>query len=279
MSLSNCTSASLIRFAPVAVIAAVMVVVFAMGWHHAITLENIVAQRDRFRHLLAEYPTLSVLVYVLVYIAAAALSLPGGLVLTLAGGLLFGWLVGSIAAVLAATTGATVVFLIARTAIADASTAHLAVKLAWVPSAANHVERLRKLDGLLQQMKAGFKKDAMSYLLFLRLVPAFPFWVVNLVAAILGVPLKTYVIATFFGIIPATLAFATLGAGLDSVVAAAKAEYMTCVAARGAQACKLTINASSLVTHELILAFVLLGFAALIPVAYKKWRNTHAAAE
>ena len=74
-------------------------------------------------------------------------------------------------------------------------------------------------------MKAGFKTNAMSYLLFLRLVPAFPFWAVNLVAAILGVPLKTYVVGTFFGIIPATMAFASLGAGLDSVVAAAKVEH------------------------------------------------------
>jgi TctA family transporter len=74
-------------------------------------------------------------------------------------------------------------------------------------------------------MKAGFQTSAMSYLLFLRFVPAFPFWAVNLVAAILGVPLKTYVIGTFFGIIPATMAFASLGAGLDSVIAAAEVQH------------------------------------------------------
>jgi uncharacterized membrane protein YdjX (TVP38/TMEM64 family) len=270
---------SLKRFAPLAVVAAAMLLVFSMGWHHAITLENIVAQRDRFHHVLAKHSILPVLVYVLIYIAAAALSLPGSLILTLTGGLLFGWLVGGVAAVVAATVGATLVFLIARMAIADANLAHLAAKFAWLPSVAGHLEQLHKLDALLEQMRAGFKKDAMSYLLFLRLVPAFPFWVVNLVAAILGVPLKTYVVGTFFGIIPATFAFASLGAGLDSVVAAAKAEHAACVAAQGPHACKLAINASSLVTQELILAFVLLGFAALIPVAYKRWRNTHAAAE
>ena len=279
MNLPVAWAGSLKRFAPLAAVAAAMLLVFAMGWHHAITLENIVAQRDRFHHVLAKHSILPVLVYVLIYIAAAALSLPGSLILTLTGGLLFGWLVGGVAAVVAATVGATLVFLIARMAIADANLAHLAAKFAWLPSVAGHLERLHKLDALLEQMRAGFKKDAMSYLLFLRLVPAFPFWVVNLVAAILGVPLKTYVVGTFFGIIPATFAFASLGAGLDSVVAAAKAQHAACVAVQGASACKLAINASSLVTQELILAFVLLGFAALIPVAYKRWRNTHAPAE
>ena len=110
-------------------------------------------------------------------------------------------------------------------------------------------------------------------------MPAFPFWAVNLVAAILGVPLKTYVVGTFFGIIPATMAFASLGAGLDSVIAAAKVEHAQCVAAHGAEACKFSLNASSLVTRELILAFVLLGLVALMPVAYKRWRNMHGAAK
>lgn len=279
MSHSARPCAPLARFAPLAVIAAAALLVFAMGWHRAITLENIVALRDRCHLFLDRYILLSLLAYVLVYVAAAALSLPGSLALTLTGGLLFGWLVGGIAAVVAATAGATILFLIARAAIADANFTHIAGGLAWVPGIEGYRERLHRLDALIEQMRAGFKKDAVSYLLFLRLVPAFPFWVVNLVAAILGVPLKTYVVATFFGIIPATFAFASLGAGLDSVVASAKAEHAACVAANGPQACTLTINAGSLVTRELILAFALLGLAALIPVAYKRWRKSHAAAD
>jgi uncharacterized membrane protein YdjX (TVP38/TMEM64 family) len=88
-----------------------MLAVFAMGWHGTITLENIIAWRDRSHLLLAEHPVLSVLVYVLIYVTVATLSLPGGLVLTLAGGLLFGTLVGGIAAIVGATIGATLVFL------------------------------------------------------------------------------------------------------------------------------------------------------------------------
>jgi uncharacterized membrane protein YdjX (TVP38/TMEM64 family) len=267
------------RWAPVLAIATAMLLVVAMGWHRAITLENIVALRDRFHLVLNAHPVLSVLVYVLVYVTVATLSLPGGLVLTLAGGLLFGTVVGGIAAIVGATVGATLVFLIARAAIADAKLGDLAGRIGWLPGVSGQLEKLHRLDTLFEQMKAGFQTSAMSYLLFLRFVPAFPFWAVNLVAAILGVPLKTYVIGTFFGIIPATMAFASLGAGLDSVIAAAEVQHAGCVAAQGAAACRFSLNASSLVTRELILAFVLLGFAALLPVAYKRWRNTHGAAK
>jgi uncharacterized membrane protein YdjX (TVP38/TMEM64 family) len=264
---------------PVLAIAAAMLLAFAMGWHRAITLENVVAWRDRFHLVLNTHPVLSVVVYVLVYITVATLSLPGGLVLTLAGGLLFGTVVGGIAAIVGATVGATLVFLIARAAIADAKFGDLAGRIGWLPGISSPLDKLRKLDTLFEQMKAGFQTNAMSYLLFLRFVPAFPFWAVNLVAAILDVPLKTYVIGTFFGIIPATMAFASLGAGLDSVIAAAEVQRAECVAAHGAAACKHSLKVSSLVTPELILAFVLLGIAALLPVAYKRWRNMHGAAK
>lgn len=251
--------AALKRFGPLVCVAAAMVLVLVMGWHREVTLENIVALRERFQHALAAHKALSVLVYIVVYICVVALSLPGALVLTATGGLLFGWLLGGLAAVVGATIGATLLFLVARTALGEGLTSRAGP---W-----------------LGKLRDGFKKDALSYLLFLRLVPAFPFWFVNIAPAVLGVPLKTYVVATFFGIIPATFAFAAAGAGLDSVIAAAKAEYAGCVAQKGAAACKLGIHASSLVTKELVLALALLGVVALIPVALRKWRTTHAAAK
>ena len=199
-----------------------MVLVFAMGWHRQITLENIV---DRCATAsITSSPSIAVACGAGLCrwstSAAVALSLPGGLILTATGGLLFGWLVGGLAAVVGATIGATILFLIARTALGEALSERAG---AW-----------------LAKLREGFKEDALSYLLFLRLVPAFPFWFVNIAPAILGVPLRTYVIGTFFGIIPATFAFASAGAGLDSVIVAAKAEYAACVARRGAEACKLT---------------------------------------
>jgi uncharacterized membrane protein YdjX (TVP38/TMEM64 family) len=252
-------TATLKRFGPLLAIAAAMLLVIGMGWHREVTLENIVLLRDRFHHVLTGHKALSLLVYCLVYVGTVALSLPGGLVLTATGGLLFGCLVGGLAAVFSATVGATLLFLVARSALGEALTTRAGP---W-----------------LVKLREGFKEDALSYLLFLRLVPAFPFWFVNIAPAILGVSLRTYVIATFFGIIPATFAFAAAGAGLDSVIAAAMAEHADCVARKGAEACKLSIHASSLVTKELVLAFVLLGIVALIPVALKKWRSTHAAAK
>jgi uncharacterized membrane protein YdjX (TVP38/TMEM64 family) len=247
------------RYGPVLVIAGAMVVVFVMGWHREVTLDNIVLARNRFQHVLAAHKGLALLIYCVSYICMTALSLPGGLVLTVAGGLLFGCWLGGVAAVISATAGATLLFLVARGALGETFVARAGPWLA--------------------KLRDGFRADAMSYLLFLRLVPAFPFWLVNIAAAILGVPLKTYVIATFLGIIPATFAFAAAGAGLESVIAAALAEHAQCVARKGADACTLGIHARSLVTKELVLALVLLGIVALIPVALRKWRNTHAAAK
>ena len=247
------------RFGPLVVIVAVMVLVFATGWYREVTAENIVALRDRFHVVLAHHPVASVIGYVTVYAAMAALSLPGCPFLTATGGLLFGWLVGGAASVVGATIGATVLFLIARSAIGGMLNERAAPWLA--------------------KLRRGFAEDALSYLLFLRLVPAFPFWFVNIAPAVLGVPLRTYVAGTFFGIIPATFAFASAGAGLDSVIMAAKAEHARCVAAKGVEACKLALHASALVTTELVLALVLLGVVALIPVVLRRWRTTHAAAK
>jgi uncharacterized membrane protein YdjX (TVP38/TMEM64 family) len=247
------------RFGPLACVGAAMLLVLGMGWHREVTLENIVALRDRFHHVLDAHMVLSVLIYIFFYVCVVALSLPGAFILTAAAGLLFGWLLGGLVAVVGATAGATVLFLIARSALGEGLTARAGPWLA--------------------KLRAGFKEDALSYLLFLRLVPAFPFWFVNIAPAILGVPLRTYVVATFFGIIPATFAFAAAGAGLDSVIMAAKADYAGCVALNGRDACKLSIHASSLVTKELVLALALLGLVALIPIAVRKWRTTHAAAK
>ena len=98
---------------------------------------------------------------------------------------------------------------------------------------------------------------------------------VFIAAALLGVPLRTYIIGTVFGIIPATFAFASIGAGLDSVIAAAKSEQLACIASKAAASCPFGLSAKSLVTKEILIALTLLGIVALIPVAYKKWSQRH----
>jgi uncharacterized membrane protein YdjX (TVP38/TMEM64 family) len=250
------------RYGLAAAVAGAMAVVLTQGWHQDIALETVVTQRDRLQQVVSAHVLLSLLAYVAVYASLVALSLPCSVVLTLAGGLLFGVLLGTLAAIAGATLGATVVFLIARSAVGDTLS--------------------ERAGPWLAKLSKGFQKDALSYMLFLRLVPAFPFWFVNIAPAVLGVPLRTFVLGTLVGIIPATVAFALTGAGLNSVILATKNEHAACVAQKGADACRLEIHASLLLTEELMLALALVGLVALMPVAVRRWkkrRSSHVAAK
>jgi uncharacterized membrane protein YdjX (TVP38/TMEM64 family) len=173
-------------------------------------------------------------------------------VLTLTGGFLFGIAVGASAAVISATVGATLIFLVARTALGE--------------------PLLRRAGPRATQLARGFREDAFSYLLFLRLVPAFPFFLVNLVPAFAGVRLGPFVAATAIGIIPGAIVFALAGAGLDSMIAAQKNSYDQCIAAKGAD-CRLVFEPADVLTPQLIAALVALGLLALMPVAVKFWRT------
>jgi uncharacterized membrane protein YdjX (TVP38/TMEM64 family) len=172
--------------------------------------------------------------------------------LTIGGGAIFGGLVGGFAAVAGATAGATAVFLIARSAFGGLF-ARLAGPLA-----------LRLADG--------FRADAFNYLLFMRLVPVFPFFMVNVVPALCGVRLAVFVGATALGIVPVTLAFAFFGAGLDSALAAQIAHYRACLDAGGAS-CRLDFDLRMALTPQLIAGIAALGLAALLPVAVRRWHG------
>ena len=256
-----CTGSPVRRWLPLAILAVVACTVFAMGWHTLLTLKSIGLNYAFMRAFILDHLAVALALYVAIYVAVVSLSLPGALPLTLAGGLLFGSFLGSCATVVAATAGATVVFLVARSSLGEVAA---------------------RVGPWLAKLRDGFREDALSYLLFLRLVPAFPFVVVNLAAAALGVPLRTYVIGTFLGIIPGTVAFTVAGAGLGSVIRAQNRSYETCLAKIAASpdvVCPYKIDTSALVTKELILAFVLLGILALVPVVLKKWRARNAAVE
>jgi uncharacterized membrane protein YdjX (TVP38/TMEM64 family) len=172
----------------------------------------------------------------LLYTAAVAFSVPGGLALSLACGFLFGVVLAPIMIVFAATAGATILFIIAKTALGDPLRA--------------------KAGPWLMRMEVGFQDNALSYLLVLRLIPLFPFFVVNLVPAFLGVPLWIYVVGTFVGIIPGTIVFTTVGAGLGSVFD------------RGQ-----TCSTSGLLTPEIIAGLVGLAILAALPVLYKRFKD------
>ncbi len=244
------------KFLPLIVLGGLMALVFSMGWHKYLSLSQIAEHREALNGFVQDNYLLAILAYMAVYIVAVALSVPGGALLTITGGFLFGWLVGGLTTVVGATIGATIVFLIAKTALGETLAA--------------------KAGPWMAKLSDGFKSDAMSYLLFLRLVPAFPFWLINLAPALLNVPLSTFVIATFVGIIPGTFAFAFLGAGLDSIIDKQRETQQACLDALPAGTaeteCAFSINLGSLLTPELLAAFVALGVVAIIPVVLKKIR-------
>jgi uncharacterized membrane protein YdjX (TVP38/TMEM64 family) len=253
------TAPGLGRWLPLIALAALMALVFAMGWHKYLSFKTIGLNYESLKTYIAGNTLTALIAYMIVYIAVVALSLPGGLIMTLSGGLLFGWQLGAPATVIAATIGATLLFLVAKTSFGETLAA--------------------KAGPSLATLRDGFKENALSYLLFLRLVPAFPFVIVNLAPALLGVPLRTYVLGTFLGIIPGTTAFSVAGAGLGSVVEAQNASYQSCLAQAPADpvtACPYSIDTSALVTKELLAAFALLGVVALIPVALKRWKGSDA---
>ena len=249
------------RWLALVAIAALALLVVGMGWHRLLSFKTIGLNYEALQGFIAKNLALALAAYIALYATIVALSLPGALVMTLAGGLFFGWKVGAPATIVAATLGATILFLIARSSLGE-------------PLAA-------RAGPWLDKLRQGFQDNALSYLLFLRLVPAFPFVAVNLAAAVLGVPLATYVAATFFGIMPGTIAYSVAGSGLGSVVEAQNRSYQACLAKAPANpdvACPYTLDTSALVTRELVLAFALLGLVALIPAVLKRWRARNATA-
>jgi len=241
----------LCRLVPLIVIAVASAVVIAMGWHRQLSFETLARHDDALRDFIATHEMPALAAYMALYIAAVALSIPVGVFLTVTGGVLFGALLGGVAAVVSATIGAICIFLIARSAIGE--------------------YLVRRAGPVAERLAVGFRADAFSYLLFLRLVPIFPFWMVNLVPALAGVRLATFAAATALGVIPATFVFAFVGAGLDSVIAAQQAAYRSCLAAARSD-CRLEFHVNAALTPELIGALTALGVLALVPVLVKRLR-------
>ncbi|MDP3416077.1 TVP38/TMEM64 family protein [Falsiroseomonas sp.] len=185
------------------IVLAVIAVILALrltGLTEHLSLETLARHRVTLAALVADHVLVAGLVFVAAYAAAVALSVPGAVFLTLAGGFLFGAVLGTALTVVGATIGATLVFLLARRIFGP--------------------DALDRLGATAQKLAEGIRRNAASYLLVLRLVPLFPFFLVNLVPAFAGVRLPTYVLTTFFGILPATAVFSLAGAGLGEVLEA-----------------------------------------------------------
>jgi uncharacterized membrane protein YdjX (TVP38/TMEM64 family) len=211
----------------VAVIALAIGAFFFFDLGRFLSLAALKENRDKLLSFTQANYAVAAGLFILSYIAVTGLSLPGAVIMTLAGGFLFGGVVGTLFVNIGATTGATLAFLAARYVLRDA------------------VEQ--KFGKWLGPLQEGFAKNAFSYLMTLRLIPLFPFFVVNLVSGLTRVSLGTYVAATALGIIPGSFVYAYAGRQLG------------------------TINSlKEIASPNVIAAFVLLGLLALVPIVYKK---------
>lgn len=223
----------LARFWPLLLVLAAFGVAYALGMQRYLSFEALGRQQAALGEFVAAHPLVSPLAYTLAYAAAAALSLPGAVVITLAGGLLFGTLLGGACAVVGASAGATLLFLAARHALGG-----------WLAGRAGP---------LMDRIRPGLERDGFSYLLALRLLPLFPFWLVNLAPALVRMPLRTFLGATLLGILPGTFVFAAVGAGLGTVLAEGRQPDL-----------------SIILRPAILLPLIGLALLSLLPVAWRR---------
>jgi uncharacterized membrane protein YdjX (TVP38/TMEM64 family) len=207
--------------------AAAVFAFFYFDLRQYISLDALKTNRDRLLAFTEANYTSAVLIYMLLYCLQTAFSLPGATIFTLAGGFLFGAVLGTLYVNVAATTGATLAFLAARYLLRD-----------WVE---------RKFGSRLSTIQDGFAENGFSYLLTLRLIPIFPFVLVNLVAGLTRISVGTFIAATAIGIIPASFVFANAGRQLGSIN-----------------------SLSEIASPRVLGAFALLGVLALMPIVYRK---------
>jgi len=238
----------IIRLLPIAFIITIIIGVFASGAYKILTFDNIAIAYGDMSAFVNENLILAIFSAFLIYTFATAVSFPAAWLLSVSTGLVFGWLLGSFIVLFGATFGAVILFLSARYAFSDFFK--------------------KRAGGILSKMAMGFKDGAASYLLFLRLVPLFPFALVNVVPAIVGVKFSTFVWTSFVGIIPGVIAYNFAGEGLRSIVAE---RALAC--ANNIMPCGEGLNASDLVTKEILIAFIVLGLVALIPIFIKKFHK------
>lgn len=246
------------RYGPLALIGAVALLAVALDLHKTLTWDWLAREWARVEFFVAHHPIAAVSAYFAIYAAATGVGLPGALMLTVAGGLMFGPLVGGIAALAAATAGGTLIFLATRSAFGSVIA--------------------RRAGSLAARLSDEFRRDAFHYLLFLRLAPAFPYYLVNLVSALCDVRLTTFVVASLLGMAPATFAFAFIGAGLDHVIAR-HADALAACRERGGAPCDIGFDAGALLSPQVIAGMVALAVLALVPVVVRRLRARRRAAD
>ncbi len=211
-----------------------MIVAYFSGITKELTYENLKAHRETLKHFVGQYPLIAPFIFIVIYIISTALSLPGGSILSLIAGFIFPLPLSTLYVVVGATIGAMGIFLAAKTAFG---------------------EYLKKKAGpFLSKMEKGFRKNAWSYLLFLRFIPLFPFWLVNIAPAFFNVKWRTYLWTTFVGIIPGSYVYTQAGSGLGAIFDSGEA-----------------FNLDTIFNTQIQITLVLLALFSLFPIVVKRF--------
>ncbi len=195
-----------------------------------LTLEALKANREALLGVYTTHRVATVVGFIAVYVVQTALSLPGATILSLSAGAIFGTVMGTTCAVVGATIGAVLAFLVTRYLFHDA------------------VER--RFGENLTRINRELDQAGLNYLLFLRLVPIFPFFLINLAAGLTKMPLRTFFLGTLFGIIPGGFVYVNAGASLAAIT-----------------------STREIASPRVLGSFALLGLFALVPVVYRKIRK------
>ncbi len=219
------------RYALPLILVILMILAYVFDLHQSLSFSELQNRKEDFQSYTNEHPVISIGIFSLVYVIAVALSLPFATLLTLLGGFLFGFWLGTGIVVSSATIGATIIFLIAKTSFGAV---------------------LREKAGkLYTKIEHDMNENAIGYLFFMRLVPIFPFFLVNIAPALFNISLQTYVVTTFLGILPGSAVYVYTGQSLGDID-----------------------DPKDIFSIEVISAFVLLGIFAIIPTLYKKFKKT-----
>lgn len=222
------------RLAPLALLGGGAALFFALGGHRYLNFATLADNHDWLRGLVERGGLAADLGFLLAYAGLVSLSVPGAAIFTITSGFLFGGWLGTALSVTGATLGAIAVFLAARAGLGGL---------------------LARAGPRVRRLEAGFHRDALSYLLILRLIPIFPFWLINIAAGATGMRLSLFVVGTFFGIIPTSFVYASLGSGLGELVEAGHEPGL-----------------AMLLRPQIVLPILALVGLALLPVLYRRWR-------
>lgn len=225
-----------LRVVWIAVIIGMVVLIWIARSHHYLSFEALKQHHDAILNFIRAHPISAPLAYIAIYALLTAFSIPEHAFLSLVGGFLFPFPYSMLYILTGATIGAMLLYLLVNTAIGDII----------------H----EKARPWLAKIEQGFQKDEVSYLLFLRVVPIFPFWMVNLTCVLLEVPFITFAWTTLVGVIPNALIYSEAGASLEDIIHQGN-----------------HITFQTIFTWNITLALIALGLLALLPVIVKDWKQ------